>query len=470
MGYITGENREQLTMFPEAVDDYITADNPVRFIEAFVDELDIEKLEFRRAEPKELGRPGYDPRDLLKLYLYGYLNRIRTSRRLEVEAGRNLELIWLMRKLKPDFKTIADFRKDNAKPLKKIIQEFQLICQKLELFGGELIAVDGSKFRASNSKKRNFNALKLKKLIQKIDENIEGYLKELDKGDAGDKNDRDSKEELKKKIEKMRELRAKHKETEEKLEASGESQISLTDPDARLMRTTHGTYVGYNVQMAVDSKHKMIAVLDTTNDINDEHQLSNITGQAKEALGVTKIVAVADLGYYNCDQVKKSEENGITAHIGKPRVAVIEGVFGKERFEYNSEKDVYVCPAGKELRYRATNNKERVKLYTTTECKSCEMKPICTRAKGSRQIKRHINENVMEEMAKRVKEEPDKLKSRGSLVEHPWGTIKRAFDQGYFLMRGIEKVNAEIALTGVVYNMKRAFNIIGVPKLIEALG
>lgn len=469
MGYIIGESREQLTMFPESVDDYITADNPVRFIEAFVTELDLEKLGFIRAEPKELGRPGYDPRDLLKLYLYGYLNRIRTSRRLEVEAGRNLELIWLMRKLKPDFKTIADFRKDNAKALKKIFQEFQLICQKLELFGGELIAVDGSKFRASNSKKRNFSGLKLKKLIQKIDEKIEGYLKELDKGDASEESGQDSAEELKKKIERMREMRAKHKEIEQQLEEKNESQMSLTDPDARLMHTTHGTYVGYNVQMAVDSKHKLIAALDTTNDINDEHQLTNITGQAKEALGVKEIAAVADLGYYNCDQVKESGENGITAYIGKPRTAVIEGVFSKERFEYNAEKDVYVCPAGEELRRKTTNNKERVKLYTTTQCKSCNMKPMCTRAKGSREIKRHINEEVMEEMAKRVRKDPDKLRSRGSLVEHPWGTMKRTLDQGYFLMRGIEKVNAEIALTGLIYNMKRAFSIIGIPKLIGAL-
>jgi len=470
MGYISGESREQITMFPEVVDDYITQDNPVRFIEAFVDGLDIAELGFGRAEPNELGRPGYDPRDLLKLYIYGYLNRVPTSRRMEVEAGRNLELMWLMRKLRPDFKTIADFRKENTKALKKIFQEFFVICKKLELFGGELLAVDGSKFRASNSKKKNFSAAKLKNLIRKTDERIDQYLKQLEEGDREDDANRITVEALNKKIDRLKEIREGYKETEQKLEKSGENQISITDPDARLMHSAQGTHVCYNVQMAVDSKHKMIVAMELTNEGTDQHQLAGIAGQAKEELGVEKIEVVTDMGYYECDQVKASTDNGITVYMEKPGVKVIEGVYSKERFDYNADRDVYVCPAGEDLRYRTTDKQRSLKLYKTDSCETCALKKQCTSGEGPRVIKRHIHEGVMEEMASRVQGNREKLRLRGGLVEHPWGTMKRSLDQGYFLLRGNEKVGTEMRLTGLIYNMKRAFSIVGVPKLIEALG
>ena len=470
MGYISGESREQITMFPQAVDDYIGEENPVRFIEAFVDELDMAKLEFDRAKPEELGRPGYDPRDLLKLYIYGYLHRVRTSRRLEVEAGRNLELMWLMRKLRPDFKTIADFRKENPKGLKKLFKEFFQICKKLELFGGELLAVDGSKFRASNSRKRNYSAAKLKALIEKADERIEEYLKQLDEGDIEEEAKAVTVDALNKKIEKLKEIREEYKETRKTLEQSGEKQISLTDPDARLMKSEQGTHVCYNVQIAVDSKHKLIAAMELTNEGNDLHQLSTVAGQAKEELGVEQIEVVTDMGYYDCDQVKQSADNGITVYMSKPGVKVVDGVYGKDRFEYNADKDVYVCPAGEDLTYRTTDKQNSMRHYKTDRCEGCALKSQCTNGEGPRVIKRHTHEKVMEEMAIRVKGNRKKLRSRGGLVEHPWGTMKRALDQGYFLMRGNEKVGAEMRLTGLIYNMKRAFNIVGVAKLIEALG
>jgi transposase len=470
VGYISGESREQITMFPEVVDDYISQDNPVRFIEAFVDGLDIAELGFGRAEPKDLGRPGYDPRDLLKLYIYCYLNRVRSSRRIEIEAGRNLELMWLMRKLRPDFKTIADFRKGNTKALKKIFQEFFVICKKLELFGGELLAVDGSKFRASNSKKKNFSAAKLKNLIQKTDERIDQYLKQLDEGDTEDDANQITVDTLNKKIDRLKEIREGYKETEQKLKKSGEKQISITDPDARLMHSAQGTHVSYNVQMAVDSKHKMIVAMELTNEGNDQHQLSGIAGQAKEELGVEKIEVVTDMGYYDCDQVKESTDNGITVYMEKPGVKLIEGVYSKELFEYNADRDVYVCPAGEELRYRTTDKQKSMRLYKTDSCESCALKKQCTSGEGSRVIKRHIHEGVMEAMATRVKGNREKLRLRAGLVEHPWGTMKRTCDQGYFLLRGNEKVGAEMRLSGLIYNMKRAFSIVGVPKLIKALG
>jgi transposase len=469
MRYISGESRKQITMFPEVVDDYITEDNPVRFIEAFVDGLDMAEVGFGRAEPNDLGRPGYDPRDLLKLYIYCYLNRVRSSRRIEIEAGRNLELMWLMRKLKPDFKTIADFRKGNTKALKKIFQEFSGICRKLELFGGELVAVDGSKFRASNSKKKNFSPAKLKYLIQKTDKRIDEYLKQLDRGDTEDEVGQETVEALNKKIEKLREIREEYKETEQKLDKSGEKQLSVTDPDARLMKTEQGTHVCYNVQMAVDSKHKMIVAMELTNEGNDLNQLSSIAGEAKKELGVEEIEVVTDMGYYDCDQVKECADNRITVYMDKPAVKVIQGVYSKERFEYNVEKDVYICPAGEDLTYRTTDKQKSMKVYKTDSCESCELKTQCTSGEGPRVIKRHIHEGVMEEMAARVKGNREKLRLRAGLAEHPWGTMKRTLDQGYFLLRGTEKVDVEMRLNGLIYNLKRALNIVGVPKLIKAL-
>src|SRR2546426_980622 len=467
MAYISGESRKQITMFPEVVDDYIAEDNPVRFIEAFVDGLDMAEVGFGRAEPNDLGRPGYDPRDLLKLYIYCYLNRVRSSRRIEIEAGRNLEL--MMRKLKPDFKTIADFRKGNTKGLKKIFQEFSEICRKLELFGGELVAVDGSKFRASNSKKKNFTAAKLKYLMQKADKRIEEYLKQLDRGDTEDEARQETVEALNKKIEKLREIREEYKETEQKLDKSGEKQLSVTDPDARLMKTEQGTHVCYNVQMAVDSKHKMIIAMELTNEGNDLNQLSSIAGEAKKELGVEEIEVVTDMGYYDCDQVKECADNGITVYMDKPAVKVIQGVYSKERFDYNVEKDVYICPAGEDLTYRTTDKQKSMKIYKTDSCESCGLKKVCTSGEGLRVIKRHIHEGAMEEMAARVKGNREKLRLRAGLAEHPWGTMKRTLDQGYFLLRGTEKVEVEMRLNGLIYNLKRALSIVGVPKLIEAL-
>jgi len=469
MAYISGDSREQITMFPEVIDDYITQDNPVRFIEAFVDGLDMAEMGFGRAEPHDLGRPGYDPRDLLKLYIYCYLNRVRSSRRIEREAGRNLELMWLMRKLRPDFKTIADFRKENTKALKKIFQEFSEICRKLELFGGELIAVDGSKFRASNSKKKNFSPAKLKNLIQKADKRIDEYLKELDRGDTEDEGRQETVEALNKKIDKLRKIRAEYKETEQKLDKSGEKQLSVTDPDARLMKSEQGTHVCYNVQMAVDSKHKMIVAMELTNEGNDLQQLSIIAGEAKKELSVEEVEVVTDMGYYDCNQVKECGDNGITVYMDKPAVKAIDGVYSKERFKYNVEKDVYICPAGEDLRYRTTDKQKSMKMYKTDSCESCVLKKECTSGEGPRVIKRHIHEGVMEEMATRVKGSREKLMLRAGLVEHPWGTMKRTLDQGYFLLRGTEKVEVEMRLNGLIYNLKRAISIVGIPKLIEAL-
>jgi transposase len=475
MGYITGESRDQAIMFPSVLDDYITEDNLVRFLDAFIESLDLKEMGFEKAEPRETGRPPYDPRDLLKLYIYGYLNRIRTSRKLETEAGRNVELMWLIRKLRPDFKTIADFRKDNREGLTKVYKEFNLLCRKLGMFGGELVSVDGSKFKAWNSKDKNYTIKKLEKLIERLDERIDRYLKELDEGDQEEADEaRVTVNELKEKIERMKEMKKGHIEKKEKLEKNEETQISLTDPDSRLMKTAHGgSQVSYNVQMAVDSKHKMIVVAEATNKGNDQGQLAEISKQAKEEMGVEKLEVVADGGYYDSREVKECADNGITVYMERPKEKKTKEEkkqFGRGEFKYNAEKDVYVCPVGEELTYRTTEKDREQKRYQTEACAGCAIKAQCTEAKGGRIIKRSVHEELLEEMAKRVKNNPSKLGMRKGLAEHPFGTVKRWFDQGYFLLRGKEKVGMEVKLTALVYNMKRAFNVMGVEKMMEALG
>lgn len=312
MGYIEGEDRKQTVLFPEVMDDYIREENPVRFIDVFVEGLNLSELGFLKAIPKETGRPPYDPGDLLRLYVYGYLNRTRSSRQLEREAGRNVELMWLMRKLRPDFKTIADFRKDNAQGIKKICREFTLWCKRLELFGGELVAIDGSKFGAVNSSKRNFTAKKLRRMLKEIDGKIDQYLKALDRQDQQEAGQRGlSPEQLKDKIEQYQQRRTQYEQIKSNLEQSEESQVSLTDPESRSMRVGHGVEVSYNVQIVVDHKHKLVVEHEVSNEVTDQGQLSTMAKKAQETLGVQTLEVVTDRGYYNGEEVKACEQSGM---------------------------------------------------------------------------------------------------------------------------------------------------------------
>jgi transposase len=342
MGFIQGEGRQQITMFPEAVDDYVSGDNPVRFIDEFVGRLDLEKLGFKRAEANELGRPAYDPADLLRLYVYGYLNKVRSSRLLERETKRNLEVIWLLRKLSPDHKTIARFRADNSKGLREVWLEFTLLCKQLKLYGGEFIGIDGSKFRAVNSKKNNYTRKKVENLIKWADAKIEEYLKELDERDKQEEGiEEPTAEELKEKIKKLRERRADFESKKAAMEESGEQQISTIDADSRLMKTAEGGMnVCYNVQIAVDSKHRLIVEHEVTNEINDLKLLAKVAQAAKESLGVKELEVVADQGYYSGTEVRECEEAGIKAYIEKPAVGSKNGFFTKDKFSYDKERDV----------------------------------------------------------------------------------------------------------------------------------
>jgi len=473
MNHRTGLDRSQTLLFPERLEDYIAAENPARFLDAFVGSLDLHALGFARARCASTGCPPYDPADLLKLYLYGYLHRVRSSRLLEAECHRNVEVLWLLGKLAPDFKTIADFRKDNLKPLKAVARQFTLLCRKLALFGGELLAIDGSKFAAVNARDQNFNADKLENLIARADARLAEYLQQLDTADAAEPGTATlTKTELAAKIAALQEKQDWHKELLAQLDDE-QKQISVTDPDTRKMPTAHGTLVGYNAQIAVDAKHKLIAAEDVTNDVTDYQQLANVALEAKANLELTRTEVVADAGYYNAGEVNRCVEHGITPFIPKSDTSAnsARGLYGKSQFQYDALKDVYVCPAGDTLTYRfATVELDReLKYYRASQCKTCALKSRCTRNKANRTITREANEPLMEAMAARMRQQPDKFKLRKTLAEHPFGTIKRWFGYTHFLLKGLAKVQCEWSLTTLAYNLKRVLNLVRFEKLMAAV-
>jgi len=480
MGFIAGAERTQATLFPQSLDEYVTPENPVRFIEAFVAGLDLAELSFVRAEPAATGRPGYDPGDLLRLYVYGYLNRVRSSRRLEQEAGRNLELMWLLRKLKPDFKTIADFRALNSKALTAVCQQFVLLCRQLGLYGGELVAVDGSKFRASNSRERVFTAAKLKRRAERIEEQIRGYLAELDRNDQQEEPPARelTAQELRDKIARLQERQQRYQGLRDQLQAQDREQVALTDPDARLMPQSHsqggGTVVAYNVQTAVDAKHHLIATHLVTTDGTDQRQLAAVALKAKAALGAERLTVVADQGYYDGDEVAACEAAGVEVLMNKPATSrnLARGLFAKSAFRYDPDHDRYRCPAGEWLSYRfsATAQGRRLKYYFTAACAGCQLRPRCTtQQQGPRRITRLVNEAALERMAERVARQAHQLRRRKALVEHPFGTLKRGWDHGYFLLRSLPKVASEVSLSVLSYNLRRALNILGPHQLLAAM-
>jgi transposase len=473
MNHRAGLDRSQTLLFPERLEDYIAAENPVRFLEAFVGSLDLHALGFAKARCAPTGRPPYDPAVLLKLYLYGYLHRVRSSRQLEAECHRNVELLWLLGKLAPDFKTIADFRKDNLNPLKAVARQFTLLCRKLELFGGELLAIDGSKFRAVNSRDQNFNAAKLQELMERADARLAEYLEQLDACDAAEPNAAAlSPQELAAKIAALQEKRDWHQELLDQLDAA-QKQISTTDPDTRKMPTAHGMVVGYNAQIAVDAKHKLIAADDVTNDVTDLGQLANVALEAKENLAIAHADVLADTGYYNASEVARCMEHGLTPFIPKADTSAntARGLYGKSQFHYDAARDVYQCPAGSELTYRFSTYElgRELKYYRARGCARCPLKAQCTRNKANRTITREANEHLMEAMAQRMKQQPAKFRLRKALVEHPFGTLKRWFGYTHFLLKGLTKVRTEWSLMTLAYNLKRVLNLVSFEQLMKAV-
>jgi transposase len=475
MAHIIGTSREQMLLLPESLEDYVGPENPVRFIEAFVNELDLESTGFVRAIPKSTGRPGYDPGDLLKLYIYGYLNRTRSSRRLEAETYRNIEVIWLLKRLQPDFKTIADFRRNNRKAFKQVFREFVLLCRQLDLYGRELLAVDGTRIKAVNNKNRNFTKGSLKKLLEQSDERLNKYLTELDAKDVDEEGTSGAAQidHLETKIANISDRRDRLQRHLAQLEQSGEGQISLTDPDARAMARMTKVGVGYNIQIAVDDKHKLIAEQTVTNKVLDYGHLADTAQAAKDLLGVEKIDVVADRGYFQAEDIEACEQAGITPFVPKPDrgPAKRDGLFPKEAFTYDTERDGYHCPGDKFLKLRGVGTirgMER-RLYTGySVCPGCVLKDRCTKSR-QRQITRYGNEAVLDRMADRLAARPEIQDIRRETVEHPFGTIKQSMNQGAFLMRRLDNVRGEFSLTALAYNLRRALNIVGVEGLILAL-
>jgi transposase len=437
----------------------------------------MKELGFKKTVYPTIGRPPYDPKDLLKLYLYGYLNRIRSSRRLEHEASRNIEVIWLLKKLKPDFKTIADFRKDNKKALKKVFRDFTKLCDEWGLFGKELVAIDGSKFRACNSKKNNYNVKKLERHIKYLDEKIDKYIQELDEYDAIETCDRKPDTgEIKKRIQELRSRKDKYEGYEKQLKESGKNEISTTDPDARLMCNNNNVDVSYNVQITVDSKHKLIADYRITQKPNDLGELGNMALRAKKLFGGKEFEALADKGYYKAEDLKKCVENGITPYVAKQIYSNGTGDkdFYADNFKYDKDKNIYICPAGKELYYHRDRTKKSKGIigyeYRNYDaCKNCEYKNRCTKSKKGRVICRHVDQDFLDTINLQTELNMDKYKQRQMIVEHPFGTIKRSWGAYYFLTKRKISVSTEIALSFLAYNLRRVMSILGNKEILRRL-
>ena len=474
--FIEGVDRSQSTLFPDRLEDWIGDDNAVRVVDVFVDELDLCVLGFGRVAPRATGRPSYHPSVLLKLYIYGYLNRVQSSRRLEREAGRNVEVMWLTGRLVPDHKTIADFRKDNGPAIRKVCARFVALCRRLGLFADACVAIDGSKFKAVNSRDKNFTRAKMKRRMEQIEESVDRYLQHLDSADRQEPSlARTTKtDSLADKITTLKEEMQRLEELEIRMLGIPDRQISLTDPDARSMATSgRGSgIVGYNVQAAVDTKHHLIVAHEVTNVGIDRAQLSAMAKQTKAALETDKLDVVADRGYFSSLEILACDEDGITVTLPKPLTsgAAAKGRFGKQDFVYLAEDDVYRCPAGERLVYHYTNQERGLTLrrYWTTACRSCAIKQQCTTGK-ERRITRWEHEHILEDVQQRLDEHPEMMRTRRETVEHPFGTIKYWMGYTHFQMKTLKRVATEMALHVLAYNLKRVINIMGIRPLIAAM-
>lgn len=471
--FIQVEHRGQSVLLPESLDDYVADTNPVRVVDVFVDELDLGRLGFAGVVPAETGRPAYHPAVLLKIYIYGYLNRIQSSRRLERETQRNVELMWLTGRLMPDFKTIANFRKDNGKAIRGVCRQFVVLCQQLGLFAEALVAIDGSKFKAVNNRDRNFTSAKLQRRMEEIESSISRYLTALDTADRQEPAVAQAKaERLHSKIAalkvKMQELQA----IETQLQAAPDKQISLTDPDARSMMTRGTGMVGYNVQAAVDTKHHLIVTHEVTNDGVDRDQLSNVAMQAREAMGVEALSVVADRGYFKSEEILACHEAGITAFVPKTLTsgATAAGRFGKGDFIYDAARNEYRCPAGQSLIWRFSHVEKGLKLhrYWSSNCQRCALKDQCTPS-AQRRVSRWEHESVLDAMQTRLDQAPEMMRIRRQTVEHPFGTLKAWMGATHFLTRTLDRVSTEMSLHVLAYNFKRVFNLLGSGALMAAM-
>jgi transposase len=473
--FIEGTDRSQAILFPERLDDYIAEDNPVRAVDAFVDELDLRAAGFKGADPAETGRPSYHPAVLLKLYIYGYLNRIPSSRRLEREAQRNVELMWLTGWLSPDFKTIADFRRDNGAGLRAVCRRFVQLCRELKLFSEAIVAIDSSKFKAVNSRDRNYTPNKVERRQQQIEESIQRYLDALETADRTQPTEVEAK--TKRLRDKIKTLRAQMKRMEaigEQLKGTVDEQISETDPDARSMisQAKGSGMVGYNVQAAVDTKNHLIVTHEVTNVGSDRSQLTKMASMARDEMGHDRLQAIADRGYFNSPEVKACTEIGITPLVPKPMTsnAKAEGRFGKPDFIYLKKDDQYQCPAGERAIYRFSREEGglMVRIYWSSACPACARRAECTTS-NYRRIRRWQHEHLLEAMQRRLDRMPHTMTLRRRTIEHVFGTLKYWMGSTHFLTRRLHNVGTEMSLLVLAYNFKRVMQVLGMPKTIRAM-
>jgi transposase len=474
--FVEGLDRGQSTLFPDCLEDWVGEENPVRVIDVFVDELDLGEVGFNGVDPKATGRPSYHPAVLLKLYVYGYLNRVQSSRRLEREAGRNVEVMWLTGRLAPDHKTIADFRKDNGPAIRQVCARFVELCRRLGLFAEASVAIDGSKFKAVNNRDRNFTAAKMKRRRAQIEESVARYLHQLDSSDRQEPSLAQTLRttRLKEKIAKLKEEMGRLEALDAERRARPDQQISLTDPDARSMATSgrgSGT-VGYNVQAAVDTEHHLIVTHEVTNVGNDRSQLFPMAKKTMGRLEVDKLDVVADRGYYSSEEILACDKAGITVTLPKPMTSgsKAKGHFVKADFRYLADEDVYICPAGERLKYYFTNEERGLTLrrYWTNACRACAIKHRCTTG-VQRRITRWEHEHVLEAVQRRLDENPQAMRQRRETVEHPFGTIKARMGATHFLMKRLPNVATEMSLHVLAYNLTRAINILGSGPLMAAM-
>ena len=471
--FIEGEDRNQSTLFPECLEDYIAEDNPVRVIDVFVDELDLGQLGFERIEPKVTGRPAYHPSTLLKLYIYAYLNRVQSSRRIEREAQRNVELMWLTERLSPDHKTISDFRKDNSKAIRGVCREFVVLCRRLNLFSQALVVIDGSKFKAVNNRDKNFTRAKMKRRLAQIEASLDRYFDQLEQADQEESSVADVKTgNLKDKIATLKEEMARLKTIEVQMQEAPDKQVSLTDPDARSMKSRGNGIVGYNVQTAVDAEHHLIVAHEVTNQGSDRSQLSPMAKQAGEAMDTEDLTVIADAGYFKNKEILSCHKAGITANVPKVDTSgkQAKGMFRRRDFRYVADKDEYCCPAGERLIWRMTSEENGLTLhrYWSSNCKTCSLKSQCTTSK-ERRVTRWEHETILEAMQDRLDCDPEIMRIRRQTVEHPYGTLKLWMGSTHFLTKTLNRVSTEMSLHILAYNLKRVMNILGVKPLMQAI-
>ena len=475
-GFIEGCDREQLVLFPDRLGDWISEDHPVRVIDVFVDALDLAAAGFQRTSAAGTGRPGYHPSVLLKLFVYGYLNRVPSSRRLEREAARNVEVMWLTGRLVPDHKTIADFRKDNGAAIRRVCARFVELARRVGVLSGGVVAIDGSKFKAVNHRDRNFTAGKVKVRISHLEESAARYLEEMARIDRQEAHQVHATKvaRIEEKLARIRQEVRRLEGIAQQLDATPDGQISLTDPDARSMATYgKGTgVVGYNVQTAVDTDTHLIVAHEVTNVGNDRAQLAPMARAAKAALEAETLEAIADRGYFNAAELLACHEDRITATVPRPETSGNrkKGMFVKADFAYDAETDVYRCPAGKALTYRYTREEDGLMLrrYWQNHCQHCPLKSRCTTGK-ERRITRWEHEHLVEAMYARMDRDPDLMRRRRSTVEHPFGTIKAWMGATHFQMRRLRNVRTEMALHVLAYNIRRMIGLVGVGPLLRAI-